>query len=202
MAEPAKINPNIVSQGIRLYVEDPKFRIRRQIRRSFLIISLSLLLTAGLLFFAIQEIGKSAKTLTQKQNELQTIFAKNAGNVSDQNLKNTWEQIAPYESKIQQALPESTNLLPYQGALEQAAQKAGVQISVSFTPTQTKTATKTIDHTVELKGNLGNFTSFLEKLENLPYFVQVNSFNVTSSQGLDKESSATLSLKVYTGSSK
>lgn len=200
MAKPAKINPNIISPGIRLYVEDPKQTIRRQIRRSFWIISLVLLLTAGLVFLAIQEIGKSAKNLAQKQNELQTILSKNASTVLDQNLKNTWEEIAPYESKIKQALPDATNLLTYQGALEQVAQTVGVQISVSFTPTQTKTATKTtsIDHTVELKGNLGNFISFLEKLENLPYFVQVQNFNLTSPQGLDKDSSATLSLKVYT----
>jgi len=207
MARPIKPNLKIVSPGIRLYTEDPQQVIKRQTRRSLLIIIIILILTAALLFVATDKIKKMAIILEQNQNLLKTNLEKNASEVLNTELANNWRQISSYETGIINALPEANDLLGYQNVLEQAAQAAAVEISVSFTSSQAKAAnlpgvaqtkTASLDHNVEAKGSLINILTFLEKLENLPYFVQVNSFNITSSQGVDQTSSATLALKIYT----
>jgi len=207
MARPIKPNLKIVSPGIRLYTEDPQQVIKRQTRRSLLIIIIILILTAALLFVATDKIKKMAIILEQNQNLLKTNLEKNASEVLNTELANNWRQISLYETEIINALPEANDLLGYQNVLEQAAQAAAVEISVSFTSSQAKAAnlpgvaqtkTASLDHNVEAKGSLINILTFLEKLENLPYFVQVNSFNITSSQGVDQTSSATLALKIYT----
>lgn len=201
-------NPNLiaVSERLRLYTEDPQLMIKRQIRKSFLIIIFTLVITAGLIFYLTFRLNQQASTLGTKQNQLMTAIKNNTLNA---NLKNNWEEVAPFEAKIKAALPSSDNLLDYQKALEQAAQAAGVQISVNFAPGQASTSSnlpgaagsavnKTMEHTVELKGNLVSFALFLKNLENLPYFVEVSNFNLASQTGLDKDSSATITLKVYT----
>ena len=207
MTRPIKPNLKIVSPGIRLYTEDPQQVIKRQTRRSLLIIIIILILTAALLFVATDKIKKMAIILEQNQNLLKTNLEKNASEVLNTELANNWRQISSYETEIINALPEANDLLGYQNALEQAAQAAGVETSVSFASSQAKAAnlpgvaqtkTASLDHNVEAKGSLINILTFLEKLENLPYFVQVNSFNITSSQGVDQASSATLALKIYT----
>ncbi len=196
------VKPNLipVTERLRLYTEDPQLRITRQIRKSFLIIIFTLVIAAGLILYISLRLSQKASALGTKQNQLMTAIK---NNTLDANLKNNWEEVAPFEAKIKAGLPSSDNLLEYQNALEQAAQAAGVQISVNFNATQATGANKTsaassIEHTVELKGTLTSFALFLKNLENLPYFVQVNNFNLASQQGLDKDSVATITLKVYT----
>lgn len=208
MTGPIKPNLKIISPGIRLYTEDPQQVIKRQTRRSFLIIIIVLILTAALLLVATDRIKKMAITLEENQNLLKTNLEKNASKVLNSELVNNWREIAPHETKIINALPEASDLLGYQSVLEQTAQASGVEISVSFASLQVKSAnlpgganqtkTASLDHNVEAKGSLINILNFLESLENLPYFIQVNSFNLTSSQGSDQASSATLALKIYT----
>ncbi len=201
--------PNLipVSERLRLYTEDPRLRIQRKIKKSFLIIIFSLIIAGALIFYLILRLNQEASTLQDKQNQLvNTINSKNLNT----NLTQDYETIAPFSEKIKAALPLSDNLLAYQNALEQLAQGAGVQISVNFASSQATTqnqpgvtgavnnALKTVEHTVELKGNLTNFAIFVKNLENLPYFVQVSSFNLASQTGLNQDSTATITLKVYT----
>jgi Tfp pilus assembly protein PilO len=206
-----KSNPNpnliVVSERLRLYTEDPQLMIKRQIRKSFLIIILTLVITAGLIFYLTSRLNQQASILESRQNQLMTAIKNNTFNT---HLQDNWQEVAPFETKIKAALPSADNLLDYQQALEQAAQAAGVQISVNFAPTQASTvsnlpgatraavAPKSMEHTVELKGSLSSCTLFLKNLENLPYFVEVSNFNLASQQGLAKDTTATLTLKVYT----
>ncbi|MBM2820703.1 MAG: hypothetical protein HW405_463 [Candidatus Berkelbacteria bacterium] len=200
-------NYQMTSAGIRLYVEDPRSVIKRQVKRSFWVILITAVITAGALFLAIKTIKDRSTALNQKQNLL--VSSLQSSNI-DINLQANWDQIAPYRDKINNALPDPTNMLDYQGALEQVAQTSGVQISVTFAsgqskapsniPGQTKkaTANASLDHTVAVKGTFSNIISFMENLENMPYFVQVNTYTISTPQRGNNDASANLSLKVYT----
>lgn len=200
-----KQNPSnqiLVSERLRLYTEDPRLMIQKQTRKSFLIIIFTLIIAGGLVFYLILQINKLASNLENKQNQLASDINTKSLNV---NQAQTYEQVAPFAAKIQAALPSPDNLLDYQNALEQAAIASGVQISVNFAalgaaanqPAAVGAAPKSIDHTVELKGNLNNFAIFISALENLPYFVKVNNFNLASQTNLGQDSTATISLKVF-----
>lgn len=202
MAEQTKNNVSFAYPGIRLYMEDPKVVIRRQIRRSFWIILFGIILGGLLLFWATLNIQKTAQGLSEKQAQ---IYSKIQGG-QDINLQANWQEVSPYAEEIKNALPDQNNLLGYQGVLEQAATAAGVQISISFTtqkapsnlPAQGEKKTQSLDHGIEVKGTVAGIYQFMENLENLPYFVQASSFNINSPQGQDKDSQASLSLKIYT----
>lgn len=203
MKEKLSSNQILVSERLRLYTEDPRLMIQKQTRKSFLIIIFTLIIAGGLVFYLILQINKLAANLENKQNQLANDINTKSLNV---NQAQNYEQIAPFTAKIQAALPSPDNLLDYQNALEQAAIASGVQISVNFAaaqgaaanqPAAAGAAPKSIDHTVELKGNLNNFAIFISALENLPYFVKVNNFNLASQTNLGQDSTATISLKVF-----
>lgn len=200
-----KQNPSnqiLVSERLRLYTEDPRLMIQKQTRKSFLIIIFTLIIAGGLVFYLILQINKLASNLGNKQNQLASDINTKSLNV---NQAQTYEQVEPFAAKVQAALPSPDNLLDYQNALEQAAIASGVQISVNFAAqgvaanqgATAGAAPKSIDHTVELKGNLNNFAIFISALENLPYFVKVNNFNLASQTNLGQDSTATISLKVF-----
>lgn len=179
--------------GIRMYIEDPKVVIRRQIKRSLILIMAALILAAILIFLSVISIKKEAEAVSAKQN---LIFTNVQNSTTNTSFDKNWQSISPYQAKIKDALPSSTDLLAYQGALELAAIASGVEISVSFSSSQK--ALTGVDHKVDIKGKMANFIQFIGKIENLPYYVQINNFNLNSSEGLDQDSQGTLNLKVYT----
>ncbi len=194
--------------GIRLYIEDPQKAIKKQIKKSLIII-VGVLVAAGILiFFAASSIRKLAPKLAETENQIYLNL--NSGKL-DLNLKQNWQSISPYKDKINQALPSTTDLLAYQSALESVAQESGVKVSISFSalpkPINQSAGQKyqTVDHSLEVTGTKTAFNQFVEKIENLPYFVEISSFNVTSISSAsaspiqaEEEMRATLSLKVYT----
>lgn len=204
-------NMNISNPGIKFYVDDPEKVIQKKIRKTYIIIVVAILLTCLVILLAIFEIKKYASQMSQKEDLIKSQLQ--IGNLNDNTLKN-WQAIEPYKDQIIEALPDQTNLLKYQSALEEAASSAGVQISVNIAASAQKApvnlpqssgsvnpnALKTVnglDHTVEVKGSFANFRNFLKNIENLPYYVLVNNFSINSSGGIDQEASINLSLKIF-----
>jgi len=192
------------SPGIKVYLEDPKIAVQRRIKRSVIIIVIAAIITGLVIFLMVLKIKDVSKQMSEKQN---LIYLSLQNSVISAETQNNWQEIAPYSAEIKRALPPATDLLTYQGTLEQAAVSAGVQISVNFaalpkaaenSPANQKKTLSGVDHTIEVKGNLANINQFIENLENIPYYVLINSFNITSQQGINKEASANMNLKVYT----
>lgn len=193
-----QLAPNL--PGIRLYIEEPQVVIRREKRRAIFVI-LGVLILGGLILTGlVLKINKVSLALSNKQGLIHLALNQNNLNAD---LEKNWPSIAPLIPKIKESLPDSSDLLVYQGALEAAASAAGAQISVSFSSgdgsrqNNLKTASN-IDHQVEVRGSLISFAQFLENLEKMPFYVQVNSFKLTSGKDINQEAAATLSLKVYT----
>lgn len=185
-------NLNLNFPGIRLYVEDPQAAIRRQIKRTAYVAIAVLIIGSIFLLWAASSIKKDAESLSSKEKLINSSLAEQG----TQPTTETYQTILPYADQINNALPQPTDLLGYQSKLEEAAKAAGVQISIIFSTQASKTAS--VDHNVEVKGKPENIIQFINTLENLPYFVQLANFKISSPQGQGQDSSATLSLKIFT----
>lgn len=196
MENKTTISPNLNIPGIRLYVEDPKQAIRRQIRRSIIVIFASFLILGLALAIAVLKIKASSAALVLSH---QLLASSTQGELAPAAAAD-WEEIAHNVDKIKAALPAPTDLFGYQGALEQAAQDAGVQISVSFANKGANPSGQqaSVEHAVDVKGKIANINQFILNIENLPYYVQITSFKISTSQGQVLDSSANLTLQVIT----
>jgi len=188
--------------GIRLYVEDPKLAIKRQIKRTLHVVIIVIVIGGLLLFGAIFRIKRDSSNLSDKEKMINQSIEEQGIEPASAEL---YQEILPHLEQIKNALPESTDLLSYQGKLDEAAKNAGVQISVLFSPQAKAPATtknySSIDHQIEVKGKLENIIQFIQSLENLPYYVQISSFKISTLQGQDKDSSASIRVKIFTNPS-
>jgi len=190
------INQNL---GIKLYIEEPEVVIRREIRRSIWIVAAVLIIASIFITLAVYRIKQMTPGLTAKQN---TIYSTLQSNVVEGNLLNNWEETKPILEKINQALPDPTNLLAYQAALEKAGADAGLQIAVNFSGTSVGSASKisgtsVIEHQVQAKGEIDSINQFLTNVEKMPYYVELAKFTITPASGTKKETSASLTFKLY-----
>jgi len=189
-------------QTAKLYVEKPDVMIKKEIRRSILVGALVLILAGGLIVLMIFQIKKYAAEAKVKQNLINKTMAQNILNI---NLKKDWGNIEPYLGEISNALPEPTDLLNYQTALEKLSSETGVQISINFPSTATTTKStnnkqnySVVDHQVQVKGDLNQLSEFITGLENLPYYVGLSRFNIAAQSGESTGTTTTLHLKLYT----
>jgi len=188
--------------GIKPYMKEPEMVKKKATRKSILLIILILVIAGGLIFFAYRSVSKMAKNMQDKQN---LIYLSNQQMQMSTDLARQWNEITPNIPKIEAALPSSTDLLGFVGALEQIAQSTGVSQNVKLqtlsqgqTPTKTQTKGSSVDYTVELKGNFDQIVNYLAAVEKAPYFTKVTTFNLTNAGGADKSASATIGMKVYT----
>ena len=200
-------NQNLSNQypGIRLYVEDPQVAIKRQIRRTIIIVISIIVIGSGIVFYEVSSIKKANTALLGKEK---LVGASTQAQTLDQNVAEKLQSL-PSLDTLQNALPSSSDLLGYQGALEQAAKAAGVKIAVTFSGQQASEGTSTgtnssktkfpsVAFSVVADGGISDIISFIHSIENMPYFVQIVNLKISSSQTQDQASSATLSLKIFT----
>lgn len=200
-------NQNLSNQypGIRLYVEDPQVAIKRQIKRTIIIVISIVIIGSALVFYSVSSIKKANVALGGKEK---LIGAATQAESLDSNVAENLQTL-PSLDTLKNALPTSTDLLGYQSALEQAAKNAGVKIAVTFSGQQASEGTSTgtssntskfpsVAFTVTADGGIADIISFISSIENMPYFVQIVNLKISSSQTQEKASSATLSLKIFT----
>lgn len=194
---------------IKPLMETPEQVLKKAIRKTAILIVVFLLATGGLIFYAIQNTSRLARELQKKQN---LIFLANQQTQMSTELLREWKEIAPNIDKINKSLPSSNDLLGYLGTLQAIASGNGVTADVKLQtsaanqnapvnlPGSTAGKGGSVDYTIELKGNLGQFTSFARALAKAPYFTKITDFNITgsSSAGLNQDATATFGAKVYT----
>jgi len=196
--KPEKQNINYYT-GIKFYIEEPEVVVKREIRRAIWIVAAVLVITASLIAFAVYKIKQMTPGLTTKQN---MIYSSLQSNVVDTNLLNNWEETKPILEKISQALPDPTNLLDYQAALEKAGADAGLGVAVNFSSANTSSASKIsgtspVEHQVQVKGDANSINEFLTNVEKLPFYVTLTKFSITFSRGSTNEASANLTFKLF-----
>lgn len=199
-------NQNLSNQypGIRLYVEEPQVAIKRQIRRTIIIVISIIIIGSVLIFYFVSTIKKANGALSGKEK---LIGASNQAQTLDPNVAENLHNL-PSLDTLKNALPSPSDLLGYQGALEEASKNAGVKIAVTFSSQQATggasgganktTSFPSVTFSLVLDGEISNIISFIHSIENMPYFVQIVNLKISSSQAQDKTSSATLSLKIFT----
>lgn len=191
---------NLNAPGIKFYIEEPEVVIKREIRRAIWIVAGVFVITAILIALGVSKIKQMTPDLTAKQN---TIYQASETNIVDQDLLNSWEEKKPILAKINQALPDPTNLLDYQTALEKAGADAGLELAVNFSSANTSSASKIsgtsiVEHQIQIKGDANSINEFLANVEKLPFYVTLTKFNISFARGSADEASANLTLKLFT----
>lgn len=205
-----KITENIPDhlEGVKPYIESPEVVIKKAIRTSLLVSLTMIIITILGIYFVIGKISKLSADLQNKEN---LIYTSSKQSAISSDIVRQWTTVQPNFDKIENSLPSSNDLLGYVGVLEKIAQDSGVQqnIKLQASPApktanssnknqQTNSKGSSISHTVDLKGNLGQFIQYLSSLEKAPYFTQLTTLNISSNQGLTNESTATIGIKLYT----
>lgn len=190
--------------GIRMYIEDPQVVIKRKIRHTVWIVGgtlFGLIIVVLVMSFMIK--AKTTSAVLSEKNLAMLVQKQNLA----LNLGQNWETIKPYQTVIQEALPNSNNLLNYQAALEKAATVAGVQISVNFSGgSSSESATKnkknqgfkTVPHEAVIKGPIQNIIQFIENINNIPYYTNIVSYKINNISGSSTDYSASFTMQVYT----
>src|SRR3990167_5366558 len=100
--------------GIRMYIEDPQVAIKRKIKHTIWIVAgtlVGLVIIVSMMAFIIK--AKTTRVVLAEKNLAVLVQKQNL----ELNLGQNWDTIKPYQTKIQEALPNSNNLLNYQAAL-------------------------------------------------------------------------------------
>lgn len=190
---------------------DQKTAIKKATHNLWIVSLVMLVITSGTIYFAYLNITKMASDIQNKQNLIYLASKKSQTNVE---LLNLWTKIGPKYEAINNTLPAANDLLGYTGILAKIATETGVSQKVQLQTPKTQTSNKannstnktnevaengsSVDYTIELKGNYDQFINYINKLENAPYFTQITSLNINSSQNLASDATVSISAKLYT----
>lgn len=148
----------------------------------FLVIS-----SAASLYFAgqISDVSEAAR------NKRAILFLSQNSQEQFALLKEDFQKVSPHIEKVENLFPSSENLLPFINSMENLAVSAGVQQSFRFEsaglqPVPSLNLNK-ITFNVIINGNMSQFLNYLQKLEKIPYFAQIDSINLTTSQNLESQ---------------
>lgn len=106
-------------------------------------------------------------------------------------LKEDFQKIAPHYDSVIGVFPLSENILPFISAIENFAASVGVQQSFkfegqSFQPTAGSGLNK-VPFNIIIGGNMNQFLNYLSGLEKMPYFIQIDSLNLTTAQNFESQ---------------
>jgi len=193
---------------IRPYIEAPEVVIKKAVRKTMILVIVFLLVSGGLVFYLVKKTSTLATELQNKQN---LIFLTNESTQMSTDLLRQWKELEPNIGKINNSLPSSNDLLGYLGILEQISGASGVSQNIKLQtkatgqapvnlPGNNSASSKggSVDYTIELKGNLQQFVNYTQALTKAPYFTKITDFNITGTNGLNSDATATFGAKVYT----
>lgn len=159
-------------------------QIKKPLIRAVIFLTISL---AGCLYFAGQLIDVSESARSKRE----ILFLSQNSQEQFALLKEDFQKISPHIEKVENLFPSSENLLPFINAMENLAISAGVGQTFRFEsaglqPVPSLNLNK-ITFNVIINGNMSQFLNYLQKLEKIPYFVQIDSLNLTTSQNLESQ---------------
>lgn len=102
-------------------------------------------------------------------------------------LSNNYEKIKPHLEKIDQAIPEEKNILPFINEIENLATNKQLIQNFKFEKVGESSLTpifKEARFSLTLYGNLSQFLDYLKSFEEIPYFVKIDSVNFSGTPSL------------------
>lgn len=157
----------------------------------------SVISLAACLYFA----GQLGNISDAARNKRAILFLSQNSQEQFALLKEDFQKISPYVEKVENLFPSSENLLPFINAMENLAVSAGVQQSFRFESAGLQLVPSLnlnkITFNVIINGNMGQFLNYLQKLEKIPYFTQIDSLSLTTSQNLESQGQMTVRGSLY-----
>lgn len=150
--------------------------------------------------FAAQFLGtritRIGDSLTEKRRLSFTLEHRNE---TLSQLKNDFESIGDGAKTLDAVLPPVDNIIVFMDAVENLANKTGLQQSSSFGDPAPAGSLYLISFNVGLKANIAGLKKYLTEFEALPYFAQIDSISIsgTGAKGINDDSSIAIPAKFY-----
>lgn len=115
-------------------------------------------------------------------------------------LRSNWQSVEPYTAKLEAVFSSSDDLPQVIAALENAVlrtKNTGALRLLDLSPAPGAEGVLRLRFEQELSGNLGTFLDYLNAAEYLPYLIQFDSVNITSSESIDDKSAMRLNGWLY-----
>jgi len=153
--------------------------------KHLLVAFVAVLIAILTVFFLSSQITKTSDSVV-KNRQLAASLSERTALLS--NLKRETDLIGTNDQRIRQAFVPLNNILGFVAILKSIALKNGVTQSYNFSnisPTGTGTLfnTTTISYQNTISSNLPILINYLKDFEKLPYFTEIHSVTINSSQG-------------------
>lgn len=177
------------------------------------------LLLLLLILFLNGRVSSSAQKVAKSRGELEALRQKNA---TLQKVQAEFAKIEPDVDKVLAILPDNKSFVDFLSFLEGEASASGLEIKFDFeekkVPTSQTPVTSTesarlpspggeatggqaITFSMELSGGGGALASFWRKLEQGPYFINIQNIDFNTPDGLDGGGDIKLKVKLYVDAS-
>lgn len=138
-----------------------------------IIIALILILVAPL----VRKIKSLSLNLIEKKS-LMSSYEKRGGDYL-KNLKNKYIELEPQISKINKSFIDSDQVIDFILAVEKAAALTNNYLEIKEISSSTEEKDQILSFQISLWGNFSNLIKFLVQLENMDYFVDSGSLQIT-----------------------
>lgn len=143
-----------------------------------LIMSIVLLLIFGAILPLLNKIKSASSNLSKNQAATENLYADWLSlRISEKDLNKIDQE------KLEKNFLDPDRPMDFILNLENGIQKANLQHEIkifTLSPSQTKEKSQTIPFQIALWGNFPNFMHFLDYLENMPYYAEIDSLQINA----------------------
>lgn len=135
------------------------------------------LLTSGAIYWFSNNINQKALTIQEQRSHLAAL---NNRDQSYHQLQIDYGQIKDQYREVEQALPSQSNFVAFIVSLEQEAKDNQVNLEIDF-PSEPEIEDNKLSFILDVEGNLKNVVKYLKELKRKPYYIEVDSVNLSAS---------------------
>jgi hypothetical protein len=178
---------------------------KKEARKIILIQSIVTLFFVLIVIIATSYISKKISAISSSLSEKRhTALILEASIQTLEQLKNDLALADDHGSRIENAFPSASNILPFITSLERGASAHNTQITADFdTPAafvqQGQLTILKINYKAHISSTAADLTAFLQDFEHLPYYTKINSMiiNGPSSGGINSLTDVNINADVY-----
>ena len=123
------------------------------------------------------------KDISNKFNEVKKTYAEIQGQYaigeSFSGLSQDSQTISPYFKELSDILPNNDEALGLSKEISDLASTLGLELNFSFKDEKEVNGLKFVNLSITAKGKLVNFVKFIEEIDDLSYFIDLTSFDIS-----------------------
>jgi len=161
----------------------------------FLFIGFVILITIFVILPVFEEVKKNSQEVISEKEKLVSLESK----IENLNkLKVVYEEFSPNLEKIDNLFVNPELPVEFITFLEKTAKSSEIEIKISPLSLRKKDIFPLINFQINATGFFPKFLSFLEKIENAPYLIEIQDLSINKSDKTEGVILANFSIKVYT----